>query len=136
MIFSTEQNNVIDLCSKNQNVIVDAVAGSGKTTTLLGIATESNNLMLAVLYNKSLKDETRQKAATMGLGLLEVHTYHALARKYYDNSLCTDNGIIQVIKECKRPIKQLPRWCRIIIDEVKDMSPLYFKLIQKYNLMC
>lgn len=131
MIFSTEQQNIIDLCSENKNIIVDAVAGSGKTTTLLGIAKASNSLTLAVLYNKSLKDETRQKAAALGLGLLEVHTYHALARKYYDNTLSTDNGIIQVLKDSKRPIKQLPRWSRIIIDEVQDMSPLYFKLIRK-----
>ena len=56
MNFSIEQKNIIDLCSNKQNIIVDAVAGSGKTTTLLGIATASNNLTLAVLYNKSLKD--------------------------------------------------------------------------------
>jgi len=134
MIFSIEQQHIIDLCVQNQNVIVDAVAGSGKTTTLLGIATAAaatDNLTLAVLYNKSLKDETRQKAAAQGLSLLEVHTYHALARKYYDNTICTDNGIISILKNSSRPIKQLPRWSRIIVDEVQDMNPLYFKLIKK-----
>ena len=127
MIFSKEQQDIIDI---SDNVIVDAVAGSGKTTTLLGIAA-SNQQILALLYNKSLKEETRERAATLGLGLLEVHTYHALARKYYDNTICTDSGIISVLKANKPPIKELPLWSRIIIDEVQDMSPLYFKLIKK-----
>lgn len=130
MIFSTEQTKIIELCNSNNNVIVDAVAGSGKTTTLLGIA-GSNQQILAVLYNKSLKEDTRQRANVLGLGLLEIHTYHALARKYYDNTITTDNGIISILKSNKAPIKSIPRFNRIIVDEVQDMSPLYFKLLKK-----
>lgn len=130
MIFSDEQQHIIDLCKENKNVIVDAVAGSGKTTTLLGIG-GLQKLTLGVLYNKALKDETREKATALGLTLLEVHTYHALARKYYDNTITNDNGIIQVLKNNRSPLKRLPNWSRIIIDEVQDMSPLYFKLMRK-----
>lgn len=130
MFFSEEQQNIIDLCKNGQNVIVDAVAGSGKTTTLLGIGA-LNKLTLGVLYNKSLKEETREKASSLDLTLLEVHTYHALARKYYDNSIINDNGIIAILKDNRPPLKRLPAWSRIVIDEVQDMSPLYFKLMRK-----
>lgn len=130
MRFSEEQTHIIDLCRKDQNVIVDAVAGSGKTTTLLGIA-DDNKRMLAVLYNKSLKKETRQRAAQRELVLLEIHTYHALARKYYNNTVKDDTGITKVLKDNKQPIVQLPKWERIIVDEVQDMNPLYFSLVKK-----
>jgi len=130
MRFSIEQSNIIDLCSRKQNVIVDAVAGSGKTTTLLGIA-DDNKRTLAVLYNKSLKKETRIRAAQRGLVFLEIHTYHALARKYYNNAVKDDTGITRVLKDNKLPINQLPKWERLIVDEVQDMTPLYFQLIKK-----
>jgi DNA polymerase III epsilon subunit-like protein len=130
MRFSDEQAHIIDLCRTENNVIVDAVAGSGKTTTLLGIA-DSNKRMLAVLYNKSLKKETRQRAAQRELALLEIHTYHALARKYYNNTVKDDTGITKVIKDNKQPLTPLPKWERIIVDEVQDMNPLYFSLVKK-----
>jgi len=130
MRFSDEQTKIINHCSENKNIIVDAVAGSGKTTTLLGIA-DSQKRMLAVLYNKSLKKETRQRAGARGLNLLEIHTYHALARKYYNNQVKDDTGITKVLKDNKPPISDLPKWDRIIVDEVQDMNPLYFRLVRK-----
>jgi DNA polymerase III epsilon subunit-like protein len=128
MNYSEEQQHIIDLCKTGHNIIVDAVAGSGKTTTLLGIGS-LQNLTLGVLYNKSLKEETRLRAAE--IPQLEVHTYHALARKYYDNTITNDNGIIAILKSNKSPLKRLPHWSRLVIDEVQDMTPLYFKLIRK-----
>lgn len=132
MNFSDEQKFIIQSCVDNKNQIVDAVAGSGKTTTLLGIAqAEPNKKILGVLFNRSLKEETRERASIKALNQLEIHNYHALAKKYYDESICSDSGITTLIRENKKPFRQLPRWQRIIIDEVQDMNPLYFQLIHK-----
>ena len=132
MNYSDEQKCIIELCTADKNVIVDAVAGSGKTTTLLGIAEASRHKnILGVLYNRSLKEETRIKAATQGLSRLEIHNYHALARKYYDNSICNDNGITKMLNTNAAPIKHFPKWERFILDEVQDMTPLYYQLICK-----
>lgn len=132
MKYSDEQAQIIELCRQGQNVIVDAVAGSGKTTTLLGIAAASDEQMLGVLYNRSLKEETRLKAHTANLSnTLEIHNYHALARRYYDNECCNDTGLTKILNANKPLIRSLPPWRRIILDEVQDMSPLYYRLIMK-----
>jgi DNA polymerase III epsilon subunit-like protein len=132
MQYSAEQEFIITQCLENRNVIVDAVAGSGKTTTLLGIAKANpDKKMLGVLFNRSLKEETRTRAQNLGLHCLEIHNYHAVARKYYDETICNDNGITKLVRENKHPLKALPKWERIIIDEVQDMNPLYFQLIRK-----
>jgi DNA polymerase III epsilon subunit-like protein/nucleoside-triphosphatase THEP1 len=132
MNYSEEQRIIIAACKNHNNVIVDAVAGSGKTTTLLGIAEAlPEHRILGVLFNKSLKEETRLRAQEKQLHLLEVHNYHALARKYYDNTIINDTGITKLLKANTRPIKKLPLFSRLIIDEVQDMNPLYFKLIKK-----
>ena len=132
MKYSDEQNCIIEMCASDKNTIVDAVAGSGKTTTLLGIAQASpHKKMLGVLYNRSLKEETRLRAQSQGLPHLEIHNYHALARRYYDNSICNDNGITKMLSENVAPIRSLPRWDRFILDEVQDMTPLYYELICK-----
>ena len=81
MKFSDEQNSIIEACVQKLNVIADAVAGSGKTTTLLGVAQAMpDTKILGVLFNKSLKEETRQKARALSLNHLEIHNYHALAK--------------------------------------------------------
>lgn len=133
MNYSDEQKLIIQGCVDKNNQIVDAVAGSGKTTTLLGIAqAEPHKKILGVLFNRSLKEETRERAAKQNLKQLEIHNYHALAKKYYDESICNDTGITTLIRENKRPLHlPLPKWERIIIDEVQDMNPLYFQLIKK-----
>lgn len=132
MKYSAEQEFIISQCVENRNVIVDAVAGSGKTTTLLGIAEACpNKKILGVLFNRSLKEETRTRAQNRGLHFLEIHNYHAVARKYYDDSICTDSGITKLVRQDTPPCKPLPKWERLIIDEVQDMNPLYFQLIRK-----
>lgn len=131
MNYSDEQKAIIE-ASSDMNVIVDAVAGSGKTTTLLGIAkSQPNKRMLGVLFNKSLKEETRLRASKHNLTHLEVHNFHALARKYYDDSICNDSGISLLLRDGKSPYKALPAWERIIIDEVQDMNPMYFDFMKK-----
>jgi DNA polymerase III epsilon subunit-like protein len=132
MRYSEEQKRIIDISTGTANCIVDAVAGSGKTTTLLGIAEAQPEVrIIAVLYNRSLKDETRVRVVKQNLINLEVQTYHGLARKYYSSTVQNDTGIIDVLKYNLAPLKPLPRWKRLVVDEVQDMNPLYFYLIAK-----
>ena len=61
-IISNEQNNIINLLKDNKNIIVDSVAGSGKTTTNLYIAKSFPKLNILLLtYNAKLKIETINK---------------------------------------------------------------------------
>ena len=58
---------------KNYNVIIDSVAGSGKTTTNLFIAKDNpTKKILLLTYNASLKFETRNKVGELEINNLEV----------------------------------------------------------------
>ena len=73
---SIEQQKVIDALH-NSNVLVDAVAGSGKTTTVLHIALQhSLDTILLLTYNKKLRLETKRRAIDnniTNLGLLQLY---------------------------------------------------------------
>lgn len=132
---SKYQIDIIQEIGKNKNIIVDSVAGSGKTTTVLYITKtypEKNILMLT--YNSKLKIETRNKILDMGLQNIEAHSYHAFCYKYYD--VCSnDIEMDKIIENNFEPREQI-EYDLIIIDEVQDITPLLFKLIRKiYNDM-
>ena len=68
---SFEQTQIINKLETN-NIVVDAVAGSGKTTTNLHIAKQySNKSILLLTYNKDLKLDSRKKALFYNLTNLQ-----------------------------------------------------------------
>ena len=136
---SDEQMNIINAIKEGYNVQVDAVAGSGKTTTVLSLAhyiCEKN--ILQVTYNSELKLEVRQKQIKyakeydMQLDNLSIYTYHALGFKYYTELAKTDIGLNKILEENMAPKKKLPKIDIIVIDEIQDMNELYFRFIIKF----
>ena len=127
---SNEQKEVINNLKK-YNLIVDSVAGSGKTTTNLHIATKykKDNILL-LTYNAKLKLETRKKVNQLGLTNLEVHSYHSFCVKYYKRDCFTDSGMIKLLKEDASKLSDFS-YDIIILDEAQDITPLYYKLICK-----
>ena len=129
---SKEQQEVIDVVKKGKNVIVDAVAGSGKTTTVLFIAQELPTLkIIQITYNSQLKLEVRQKTERLGIKNLTIHTYHSLAREYYDITGYTDTDITYIVAGSMRPQKPID-FDIIIIDESQDMTPLYYDFVVNF----
>jgi hypothetical protein len=128
---SEEQLAIITAVIEGKNIIVDSVAGSGKTTTILHIGKSLPEKKILVLtYNAKLKIETREKAASLELSNMEIHSYHAFCVKYYDHKCYTDPGIITVLKNDKKP-KQNFNYDLILLDEQQDMTNLYYKLVKK-----
>ncbi len=78
MQLTTEQQSVIDT---NTNLVINAVAGSGKTTTLIAYARTRpvNSRILYLAFNKTVKTEALQKFASEGLTHIKVETAHSLA---------------------------------------------------------
>jgi hypothetical protein len=131
---SDEQQKIIHSITNGKNVVVNSVAGAGKTTTLLFIAQQNpTKKILQVTYNKQLKLEVRNKITKFNITNVEIHTYHSLAVKNYDRNCFTDDGIINIIKKNIKPINELS-YDIIVIDEVQDMTPNYYELI--YKFMC
>lgn len=128
---SPDQQNIINLL-KQYNVIVNSVAGSGKTTTILHVAKQyKTKSILLLTYNARLKDETREKIKKLKLINIEAHSYHAFANKYYINECKTDSTILKIFKEnmkCKQKLK----YDIIILDEAQDMTKTFYELICKF----
>lgn len=133
MILSTEQQHILDRTINGNNIVVDAVAGTGKTTLILSIAKElSNKKILQMTYNKSLKFEVREKIESNELENLEVHTFHSLAVCYYNEKAHIDNEIRKIISTNAKPCRKIPEVDILVLDETQDMTFLYFQLMCKY----
>jgi hypothetical protein len=128
---SPEQLAIIDTARQRHNILVEAIAGSGKTTTILEMArTLPDVSILQVTYNKSLKDEVRQKAK--GLDNLLIHTYHSFARACFDVD-GYDDHIFDMILSDKMTPKNSLAYDIVCLDETQDQTKLYFDFM-KYTL--
>jgi hypothetical protein len=66
------------------NLTINAVAGSGKTTTVIEYAASrpGNTRILYLAFNRSVKLEAARKFSARGLTNVKVETAHSLAYKY------------------------------------------------------
>ncbi len=78
----TDQQTAI--INSNGNLRINAVAGSGKTTTIIEYAASRpvNARILYLAFNKSVKLEATRKFAEVGLANTKVETAHSLAYKH------------------------------------------------------
>lgn len=126
---SKEQQKVIDYVKKGYNVVIDAVAGCGKTTTSLHICKELHDKKILMLtYNAGLKIDTRNKILKYDITNLEVHSYHSFCVKYYKRECYDDLSMYKLLKE---NIELDTNFDIIILDEQQDMKPLFYELGQK-----
>ena len=127
---SKEQEDIVQCISNGIDVACDAVAGAGKTTTVLWIAKANpNKHIIQITYNSQLKEEVRKKAKAYSN--LEVHTYHSLAVNYYDRLAYEDTKIRSIIKENTAVLKE-PKADILVIDEAQDMTLMLFRFIRKF----
>jgi len=130
---SEEQDIVYQYINQGKNVIVDACAGSGKSTTILSIAQKMpNTTFLQITYNSMLRKEVKAKVKGLELENIKVQTFHSLCVKYYLLSAYTDTGIRYVLYNKLEPRLKIPEIQILVLDEAQDMTYLYFQFIVKY----
>ena len=128
---SIEQNDIVNQISLNNNVVVDSVAGSGKTTCTLHIAKKFNTMNILLLtYNSKLKIETRDKSKALNINNIKVHSYHSFCVAYYDNQCFTDSIIYKILTNKNKSFVDF-NYDLIILDEAQDITVLYYELICK-----
>jgi len=128
---SNEQQAVVDAIG-NYNVIVDSVAGCGKTSTSLGICVKyPTSKVLIVTYNTKLRKETVARVERLNIGNVEIHTYHSLCTKYYMLSP-TDVVMNKVCVNNMPPSREVPEFNIIILDESQDVDSICFTFIIKF----
>ena len=130
---SDEQQCILDTVKEGHNVMVDAVAGTGKTTLILSIARESpEKKILQLTYNASLRKDVKETVERNEIQNLTVHTYHSLAKRYYLSTGYTDTEIRRLLFK-NMPLKgEPPKFDMIVLDECQDMTLLYFQLMVKF----
>lgn len=81
MQFTPEQQNIIQ---STGNIRINAVAGSGKTTTIIEYARSqpASARILYLAFNKSVKLEATKKFVEKGLYNVKVETAHSIAFKH------------------------------------------------------
>lgn len=130
---SEEQDIVYQHILEGKNVVVDACAGSGKSTTILSIAQKlPNKQFLQTTYNSMLRKEVKQKIDHLTLENINVQTFHSLCVKYYLLSAYSDTGIRYVVYNDLPPRLKIPPIEILVCDEAQDMTFLYFQFMIKY----
>lgn len=125
MSLTEEQINVIKSI-QDVNICVNAVAGSGKTSTIIEIVKKYTDVsILIITYNSALRHETKFKLKKYSNA--EVHTYHSFFCKYYDNTAKTDYDI-QYMKRVPLHTKEFNI---LILDEVQDIKEIYVEIIKE-----
>ena len=130
---SAEQQTIIDTIKNGHNVIVDACAGSGKSTTILSLAMQMpDTKFIQLTYNSSLRYEIRDKVKQLKMDNLLVHTYHSLAVGYYDSNAYTDTGMRRIVYQDTSLNSICTHFDVVVIDEAQDMTLLYYRFVKKF----
>ena len=130
---SEEQQIVIDNLKKGYNVVCSAVAGSGKSSTVLATSKQLyDKQILQVTYNSSLRLEIKEKVKAFALENIKIHTFHSLAVKYYSTDCHTDTGIRRILLNNTPPRSEICNIELCMLDEFQDCSDLYFRFIVKF----
>ncbi|KAG8625549.1 hypothetical protein KVT40_005950 [Elsinoe batatas] len=132
---SREQQTAIDtLLHTQSNLIIDAVAGSGKTTTILHLAQAAPDVKFLVLvYNTRLMVETAQRAEALRLENLVVLNYHALGTRFYTTECATDQGLKRIVEDDMQTLdnQPLPDFSILVMDEQQDLNPILKRFTHK-----
>jgi hypothetical protein len=129
---SEEQLAVIKSHITN-NVVVDSVAGCGKTTTIKYTAMAfRQELILVLMYNINQRKNTRDEMSKLGIKNVHIHTFHSCGYRNYSQECSRDSGIRAVVSgdiPNNGEIDEL--YNMIIVDEVQDMNELYYLFTKK-----
>ncbi|KAI5810855.1 P-loop containing nucleoside triphosphate hydrolase protein [Pyronema omphalodes] len=114
------------------NLIIQACAGSGKTTLCLAMAASCpDKRFLLLVYNRHLRLDTKKRIDSLGLTNIAVYNYHSLGYDHYTPECSTDEGLKRVVGENRHPRTKLPSFDVLLLDEQQDMSPLFYQFVTK-----
>jgi len=127
---SKQQSNIIQAIIEEKNIMVNAVFGSGKTTTILNTMQRlPDKKAVLITYNTHLKNEVLEKVNHFGLTNISVFTYHSLCMKYFGYG---KNDEELQIYEKTPPIHPIEKIDILFIDEIQDMTFILYSFVQKF----
>ena len=129
---SEEQRCILTTLGEGGNCVSDSVPGGGKSTTCYFIALLFPTLnILNLTFSKDLKEESRRKIEGLKITNMDVESYHSFAHNYYGMGGMNTEELYKIINE-NTPAILSKIYDLIILDEMQDMSMVFYKLISKY----
>lgn len=130
---SKAQEKILQSFREKKNIKIRAVAGAGKTQTLLFCAGLDPSLsVLDLTYNKTLQLEIHEKITNLDLQRAQVKTYHSAIGIAYDTIVNDDAKLIKVLKNEPECLKELKADV-LMLDEAQDMTIPFYLFIEKYT---
>lgn len=127
MNFTDEQKRIFQFIGQESgHGIIDAVAGAGKTTTIMECANfvKDKSTILFCAFNKSISNEIARKFHKLGLNEVTVKTIHALGRQILQDNNNTGQPITLEEGKYKELIKS---------KEIQKRLNTHFEKILKIN---
>jgi superfamily I DNA/RNA helicase len=116
-MLSDKQEKVLETWIKtDQNILISAVAGSGKSFTLIEILKNCNYKTLFLAFNKSIQQEIEEKINMAGLRQGKAMTLHSLGlsaikKRYRCNIVSTKNfDLIKILQNQEKDIFKRMNW--------------------------
>lgn len=130
IVFSEEQELIAQSTLSGYNVAVDAVAGSGKTTTIQRIVSLNDKKSIQVLsYNKNLCIDTKQRL--INYPKVKVNTIHSACGRLYGGK-CNNDTLLSLMR--KKVLQRPETIDLLIVDEAQDLYPILYDMIRKIML--
>jgi len=132
---SPEQFAVFQAAGKHQSIVVEALAGTGKTTTLVACGeklTLENKKVLYLAFNREIVKETKGKAKA----LFDCYTAHGLAFKHMSPSIAEKFAVTdgQFLKDQEiAKYLSIPRSITFIDFEFRMESEEYFNSVTEWE---
>lgn len=111
---SSNQQVVYDTWTNtDSNILIQAVAGSGKTTTLMGVLERSQYRTLFLAFNKTIQEEIQSRIEAKGFQHAKAMTLHSLGLLSIRNHYGSKNVVInnskswQLMKDLEKFNKRL-----------------------------
>lgn len=129
--YSQEQLDIID--AKEQIVVVNACAGSGKTTTLEGIIRKNCNArILYLVYNKAIQEELKNKF--MKYSNVKLFTSHGMAyEKYSTKNITNELDLFEVSKKLNLPVLEAKYILEVFNKYIIDLEKDLYKFLNSYK---
>ena len=127
MEFTTEQKRIFQFVSQESgHGIIDAVAGAGKTTTIMECAkfVKDKRTILFCAFNNSISNEIARKFQKLGLNEVTVKTIHALGRQILQDNNISGRPITLEEDKYKELIKS---------KEIQERLKIHYEEILKIN---